>query len=53
MSLLRATSFRAALAYTGALTLLVALVLGLLYHRLEQHLLDTQDAVIWREAAHL
>ena len=53
MSLLRATSFRAALAYTGVLTLSVALVLGLLYHRLEQHLLDAQDAVIWREAAHL
>jgi signal transduction histidine kinase len=53
MSLLRATSFRAAMAYTAALTVAVALVLGLLYNRLEQRLLDMQDAVIWREAANL
>lgn len=53
MSLFRATSFRAAIAYTAALTLAVALVLGLLYQRLEQRLLDMQDAVLWREAANL
>lgn len=51
MSLWRATSFRAATAYTAALALAVAVVLGLLYQRLEQRLLAMQDGSIWREAA--
>ncbi len=53
MRLLRATSFRSALAYTFVLVAAVALVLGVLYTQLQTRLMDMQDALVWRETASL
>ena len=53
MSVLRATSFRAAFGFTTILVLALALVLSLLYARLEARLAAAEEARIWREAASL
>lgn len=53
MSVLRATSFRAAFGFTAILVLALALVLSLLYARLEARLAAAEEARIWREAASL
>ncbi len=53
MSVLRATSFRAAFGFTALLVLVLALVLNLLYGRLEARLMAGEEARIWREAASL
>lgn len=50
-TLWRLAGFRAALVYTGLLVLAMGLVLGLLYARLAQDLRQSQDNLIWREAA--
>ena len=53
MSVLRATSFRAAFGFTTILVLALALVLSLLYARLEARLAAVEETRIWREAASL
>lgn len=53
MSVLRATSFRAAFGFTVLLVSVLALVLSLLYGRLETRLMAGEEARIWREAASL
>ena len=53
MPVLRATSFRAAFGFTAILVLALALVLSLLYARLEARLAAVEEARIWREAASL
>ena len=53
MPVLRATSFRAAFGFTAILVLSLALVLSLLYARLEARLAAVEEARIWREAASL
>ena len=53
MSVMRATSFRAAFGFTAILVLALALVLSLLYARLEARLAAVEEARIWREAASL
>lgn len=53
MSLLRVTSFRAALGFTLILSLVLAVVLGALYERLQARLLAVDEARVWREAASL
>lgn len=53
MSVLRATSFRAAFGFTVLLVASLALVLSLLYTRLEARLMAAEEARIWREAASL
>lgn len=53
MSVLRATSFRAALGFIVLLILALGLVLSLLYTRLEARLTAAEDVRIWREAASL
>lgn len=53
MSVLRATSFRASLGFTTLLVVALALVLSLLYARLEARLTAVEEARIWREAASL
>ena len=53
MSVMRATSFRAAFGFTAILVLALALVLSLLFARLEARLGAVEEARIWREAASL
>ena len=53
MSVLRATSFKSALGFTLVMTGVLALVLGLLYGRIEARLMAGEEARIWREAASL
>ena len=49
--LLRLAGFRAALAYTALLLSAMGLVMGALYGRLADDLRQTQDNLIWRDAA--
>lgn len=53
MSVLRATSFRAAFGFIMLLMLVLGLVLSLLYKTLETRLTTAEEARIWREAANL
>ena len=53
MSLLRITSFRAALAYTLIVVALVGLVLGFIMQNFAAQLTALQERQIWREAAGL
>lgn len=53
MSVLRVTSFRAALAYTLALVAAVGVVLGFVFQSFSAQLTQTQDRQVWRETAAL
>lgn len=53
MNLLRATSFRAALAFTLVLVVALGLVLGFVFQRFAAQVTLMQERQIWREAASL